>query len=142
MNILLDRKYLKENYTIGKLHINDVYFCDTLEDKVVDVDKSGKIDNGEVKIYGQTAIPYGKYKVVLSYSPKFGRIMPRILDVPGFNGILIHIGNTIKDTDGCILVGKNKTVGMVNESTTTFNELFRQMEIAEKTGENITINII
>lgn len=142
MNILLDRKYLKENYTIGKLHINDVYFCDTLEDKVVDVDKSGKIDNGEVKIYGQTAIPYGKYKVVLSYSPKFGRIMPRILDVPGFNGILIHIGNTIKDTSGCILVGRNKTVGMVNESTTTFNELFRQMEVAEKTGENITINII
>ncbi|MDD4110686.1 MAG: DUF5675 family protein [Clostridia bacterium] len=142
MNILLDRKYLKENYTIGKLHINDVYFCDTLEDKVVDVDKSGKIDNGEVKIYGQTAIPYGKYKVVLSYSPKFGRIMPRILDVPGFNGILIHIGNTIKDTDGCILVGRNKTVGMVNESTTTFNELFRQMEVAEKKGENITINII
>ena len=142
MNILLDRKYLKENYTIGKLHINDVYFCDTLEDKVVDVDKSGKIDNGEVKIYGQTAIPYGKYKVVLSYSPKFGRIMPRILDVPGFNGILIHIGNTIKDTDGCILVGRNKTVGMVNESTITFNELFRQMEVAEKIGENITINII
>lgn len=142
MNILLDRKYLKENYTIGKLHINDVYFCDTLEDKVVDIDKSGKIDNGEVKIYGQTAIPYGKYKVVLSYSPKFGRIMPRILDVPGFNGILIHIGNTIKDTDGCILVGRNKTVGMVNESTTTFNELFRQMEVAEKKGENITINII
>ena len=142
MNILLDRKYLKENYTIGKLHINDVYFCDTLEDKVVDIDKSGKIDNGEVKIYGQTAIPYGKYKVVLSYSPKFGRIMPRILDVPGFNGILIHIGNTIKDTDGCILVGRNKTVGMVNESTITFNELFRQMEVAEKKGENITINII
>lgn len=142
MNLLLDRKYLKENYTIGKLYINDVYFCDTLEDKVVDVDKSGKIDNGEVKIYGQTAIPYGKYKVVLSYSPRFGRIMPRILDVPGFNGILIHIGNTIKDTDGCILVGRNKTVGMVNESTTTFNELFRQMEVAEKTGENITINII
>lgn len=142
MNLLLDRKYLKENYTIGKLHINDVYFCDTLEDKVVDVDKSGKIDNGEVKIYGQTAIPYGKYKVVLSYSPRFGRIMPRILDVPGFNGILIHIGNTIKDTDGCILVGRNKTVGMVNESTTTFNELFRQMEVAEKTGENMTINII
>lgn len=142
MNLLLDRKYLKENYTIGKLYINDVYFCDTLEDKVVDVDKSGKIDNGEVKIYGQTAIPYGKYKVVLSYSPRFGRIMPRILDVPGFNGILIHIGNTIKDTDGCILVGRNKTVGMVNESTTTFNELFRQMEVAEKTGENMTINII
>lgn len=142
MNLLLNRKYLKENYTIGKLYINDVYFCDTLEDKVVDVDKSGKIDNGEVKIYGQTAIPYGKYKVVLSYSPKFGRIMPRILDVPGFNGILIHIGNTIKDTDGCILVGRNKTVGMVNESTTTFNELFRQMEVAEKKGENITINII
>lgn len=142
MNLLLDRKYLKENYTIGKLYINDVYFCDTLEDKVVDVDKSGKIDNGEVKTYGQTAIPYGKYKVVLSYSPRFGRIMPRILDVPGFNGILIHIGNTIKDTDGCILVGRNKTVGMVNESTTTFNELFRQMEVAEKTGENIIINII
>ena len=142
MNLLLNRKYLKENYTIGKLYINDVYFCDTLEDKVVDVDKSGKIDNGEVKIYGQTAIPYGKYKVVLSYSPKFGRIMPRILDVSGFNGILIHIGNTIKDTDGCILVGRNKTVGMVNESTTTFNELFRQMEVAEKKGENITINII
>jgi hypothetical protein len=97
-------------YTIGKLYIDGEYFCDTLEDKVRDLDV-------EVKISGETAIPAGKYEVVVNKSPKFGRELPRLLNVPKFDGILIHRGNSAKDTAGCILVGENKTVGGLINST-------------------------
>ena len=92
MKLLVKRKFLGKNYTIGALYIDGKYFCDTLEDRVVDIDKSGEFDGDEKKVAGKSAIPYGEYKVVVNRSPKFKRELPRLLDVPHFEGILIHRG--------------------------------------------------
>lgn len=129
MKLLLKRIALKDNYTIGKLYIDDKYFCDTLEDAVRDV-----------KIKHQTAIPKGIYKVTLTASPRFKRILPRLHDVPEFTGVLIHRGNTIDDTSGCILVGENKKKGMVLNSTKCEVELVTIL--TKSNSKNITIEII
>lgn len=106
--LLVKREFFADTYTIGKLYVDGVYFCDTLEDTV-------RPDG--IKIPGQTAIPYGTYKVIVNFSPKFQRFLPRLINVPDFEGILIHRGNSSNDTSGCILVGENKTKGMVLNST-------------------------
>lgn len=141
MDILLIRKAKKETYTIGKLYINGSYFSDTLEDKCRDKNKNGVFDNGEKKVMHETAIPYGTYKVKLRHSPRFKRILPAILNVPHFEGILIHRGNTAKDTSGCVLVGENKAVGKVLNSTKYELKLVEIIQEAEKRNENITITI-
>lgn len=135
MKLKLKRIALKPTYTIGKLYIDDVYFCDTLEDTVRDKNKNGKFDAGEYKIYGQTAIPYGKYEIKWTYSPRFKRYMPLLMDVPSFSGIRIHSGNTAKDSLGCILVGENSKVGMVLNSRATVNKLYPKIEAACKSGK-------
>ena len=126
MILRLDRIFKGSDYTIGRLHIDDVYFCDTLEDTVRDV-----------KIYGGTAIPSGEYKVILSKSPRFGRVLPEVLNVPNFTGIRIHRGNTAFDTHGCILVGINKEKGKVLHSTIYENLLVEKL----KEQTDITIKI-
>lgn len=141
MILTLKRIALKPTYTIGKLYIDDTYFCDTLEDTVRDKNKNGKFDAGEYKIYGQTAIPYGKYEVKWTYSPRFKRYMPLLMNVPSFNGVRIHSGNTAKDTLGCILVGENSKVGMVLNSRNTVNKLYPKIEQACKSGK-VYIEII
>lgn len=125
----------KPGYTVGKLYVDGKYYCDTLEDTVRDLDK-------EKKVYGKTAIPYGTYKVVFNWSPKFGRNLPRLLNVPAFNGILIHPGNTADDSAGCILVGKNTAVGRLTSSRYTSDCLNVLIEDAQRHGENITIKIV
>ena len=117
MKMLLKRRFLGDNYTIGTLFINGERFCDTLEDKNRDVNRNGKFDGKEKKVQGETCIPYGTYKVTLNLSPRFKRPLPRLMDVPDFDGVLIHRGNTAKDTQGCILVGENKVKGKVINST-------------------------
>lgn len=131
MNIQLKRRYLGEVYTIGSLSIDGQYFCDTLEDVV-----------RQVKVYGETAIPYGRYNIILNVSPHFGRILPRLIDVPQFDGVLIHRGNTAEDTAGCILVGENKVKGKVVNSTPYEIGLVKMMQEAIDRGEKITIEII
>ena len=128
--IVLRRIFFGPDYTIGKLYIDGEYFCDTLEDKV-------RPDG--IKIYGETAIPAGKYKVVLSQSARFKRLLPAILDVPDFKGIRIHAGNTAIDSHGCILVGKNKIKGSISQSRVTENALMEYLQ--QKEGE-IEITII
>lgn len=127
MELKLKRIAYRDKYTIGRLFINNVYFCDTLEDVP-----------RETKITNETCIPTGKYKVIISWSNRFKRQMPLIVDVPGFDGIRIHSGNTDKDTSGCPLVGKNTVVGKLTDSKTTFESLFK---ILEATKEDITIEI-
>lgn len=130
MELLLKRVHLGA-YTIGKLYIDSYYFCDTLEDKVRDFNKDGDLlDQGEEKIYGETAIPYGTYKVELTYSPKFKTILPLIVGVKHFEGIRIHgvmKGATARPvhTAGCILVGKNTVKGGLTQS---FEHLEKLME--------------
>ena len=148
MKIKLKRIALKKDYTIGKMYIDDVYFCDTLEDAVRDLNKNGKFDNGEKKIYGQTAIPYGTYEVTTNVvssrfknrvwaKPYNGKI-PRLLNVQSFDGVLLHPGSSQLDTSGCILVGKNTIIGRLTDSQKTFHLLMQKI----KNQKNITIEII
>ena len=129
----------RDTYSIGKLYIDGIYFCDTLEDTVRDINHNGKFDNGEVKVYGKTAIPFGKYSVVYTHSPKFKRKLPLLLNVPQFEGIRIHPGNTAEDSLGCILVGKNTAVGKLTESKMTSDKLNNLIETAINNKENITL---
>lgn len=138
MKLILKRIAFKDTYTIGKLYIDGKYFCDTLEDKDRGLDDSMTVEEILLnKKYGQTAIPTGTYKVQITYSPKYKRMMPLILNVKGYSGIRIHSGNTDKDTLGCLLVGKNTKVGMVTDSRNTYNKLYALM----KDKKDITIEI-
>lgn len=136
MKLKIERKYLKEDYTIGKLFINNVYFCDTLEDKVRNLPK-------EPKVYGQTAIPYGTYEIKMMYSPKFKKNMPYLLNVPYFQGIMVHgvnMGAIARNTHthGCILVGKNTIVGGLSKSYEYTKELIDKINKENK----VTIEIV
>ena len=131
-----------ESYTIGSLSIDGKKFCDTLEDKVRDLNKNGVFDGDEKKVYAETAIPYGTYDVVVDYSPKFKRELPRLQNVRHFEGILIHRGNTAEDSAGCILVGENKVKGKVINSTPYEKELVRILKEAQDRKEPITIKIV
>ncbi len=143
MKLKLKRRFFAEEYTIGTLSIDGVRFCDTLEDKNRDHNKDGDLnDPGEGKVYAKTAIPFGTYKVIVNRSPKFKRELPRLLDVPHFEGILIHRGNTVKDSAGCILVGENKVKGQVINSTQYENELVKRLKSAIKKGEEVEIEIV
>ena len=105
MKLKLKRIALRDTYTIGKLSIDGRYWCDILEPPVRDLNKNGIFDNGEKKVPGNSAIPYGTYDIVVNISPKFKRLLPRLLNVPHFDGVLIHRGNTVKDTAACLLPG-------------------------------------
>jgi hypothetical protein len=143
MKLKSKRVALKPTYTISKLSINDTYFCDILEDEVRDFNKDGDLtDAGEGKIFGKTAIPYGTYKIIITYSNRFKRNLPLLLDVPGFEGIRIHPGNTAEDTHGCLLVGQNKEIGKVINSKICFDNLFEKIELAITDGEEVTIEIV
>jgi len=128
MKLELERIVLKNTYTIGELYIDEEYECDTLEDRV-------RPDG--VKVFGETAIPEGTYKVIITFSKRFQRDLPLLLDVPMFNGIRIHFGNTAADTKGCILVGINNVKGKVTQSKVTFEKLFEKL----KDQEDIEITI-
>lgn len=127
MKLRLERIFKGENYTIGRLYIDDIYFCDTLEDTIRSID-----ENGNGKIYGKTAIPSGKYNVVMSMSDRFKRVLPLLQNVPHFEGIRIHSGNTHEDTHGCILVGKNTEIGKVTSSRITEGDLMAKLSKANQ----------
>lgn len=154
MNILVKRVAKRASYTIGKMYINGVYFCDTCED--TDRGLTQYMSLAEIKrkkIYSRTAIPTGTYNVTMNVvSPRFskrdfykkncdGGRVPRLLNVPGFDGVLIHVGSTAADTNGCLLVGKNSQVGKVLNSTNTFLALYKKLKEASLKGEKITITI-
>lgn len=127
--------------TIGKMYINDTYFCNTLEDVDRDLLSTTTLKEiKDIKIYGQTAIPYGRYEVILSYSDKFKRYLPLLLNVPGYAGIRIHAGNTSVDTLGCILVGEKREEDKILESTKALTRLLTLISKASK-QEKIVITI-
>lgn len=140
MRLTVVRIANKPTYCIGKLYIDGVYFCDTLEDTDRGLDdKMSEEEIKELKVYGETAIPSGIYPVTITYSNKFKKNLPLISNVKGYSGIRIHSGNTAKDTLGCILVGRNKEVGKVLQSRVTFNALFN---ILSRSKERIIIDIM
>jgi hypothetical protein len=107
MELILKRRFLGGEYTIGSLYIDGERFCDTLEDVDRGLSQSMSADEiRKIKIPHETAIPTGTYRVIVNLSPAKNRMLPRLLDVPGFSGILIHRGNTKNDSSGCILVGE------------------------------------
>ena len=149
MDLLLKRIARRDTYTIGHLYIDGQYFCDTIED----TDRGLRQDlplsvNQAKKRRGVTAIPVGRYRVTLDvFSQRFSKkkqydftrgYLPRLVNVPAFEGILIHIGNTAADSEGCILVGRNTKVGMVLESTKTFKALY---EVLRKASDPIYITV-
>ena len=152
MELLLKRIARREMYTIGHLYIDCRYFCDAIEDKDRGLrqDMQASVIRA-IKRKGVTAIPTGRYRVTLDVrSQKFSQkkyeknygfcdgYLPRLINVPGFEGVLIHVGNTAKDTEGCLLVGKNTKVGKVLESRVTFVMLY---EILKKAKDSIFIRI-
>ena len=140
MKIEVKRIAKRSTYTIGKMYIDGNYFCDTLEDVDRGINQKDFLDTiKKIKVAGVTAIPTGTYKVIVNMSPKFQRNLPRLIDVLGFECILIHRGNTDKDTAGCILVGENKVVGKVINSTVYEKKL---VNILQNTKEDITITIV
>ena len=142
MELVLKRIARKEGYTIGRLFIDGERFCDTLEDtdRGLRQDMSLPVIRAK-KRSGVTAIPTGRYRVTLDVqSPRFrtkemyrfcNGYLPRLLNVLGYEGVLIHVGNTAKDTEGCILVGKNTKVGKVLESRVTFVRLYERLKQAK-----------
>lgn len=153
MEILIKRRYKGDSYTIGTMYIDGERFCDTLEDKDRGLNASMSEANiARYKVYGKTAIPTGTYKVSMSdVSPKFksrswakkyNGIVPRLVGVKGFSGVLIHPGNKAADTLGCILVGENKVVGQVINSQQTWFRLMDECLIpARQRGETILLTI-
>ena len=132
MLIEVKRLYKKKDYTIGKMYVDGEYFCDTLED----TDRGLKRDMSlselkELKEYGRTAIPTGEYVLTAEYSNRFKKVLPLIHNVPAFEGVRIHSGNTHEDTEGCILVGKNRAKGKVLDSRKTMSELMRIIGYSE-----------
>ena len=154
MELIVDRKWKKQSYTISNLIIDNKVFCQVLEDTDRGLDSSMSLAKIlELKKPSITAIPRGTYEVTLDvYSPKFGSKsfykevcngkLPRLLNVKGFDGILIHAGNTDKDTAGCLLVGVNKVKGQVINSRETFRELYKLLKDVHDKGEKITIKIL
>lgn len=149
---VLVKRWKGENYSIGELSVDGRYLMDTLEDKDRGLTSDMTLEEiKSIKKYGETAIPTGTYKVNMNVvSPKFkdrswakpyGGILPRLENVKGFEGVLIHVGNKPEDTLGCILVGQNKTKGMVVNSTACFNQLMSLLVDANKRGESIEITI-
>ena len=120
------------DFTPGKLYADGEYLCQTMEDKERDV-----------KVYGQTAIPLGRYQVVITMSNRFGRLMPLLLDVPNFSGIRMHTGNTTADTDGCILVGQDDVDedAWLGNSKVTFPRVYDAIDSALQRGETVWITI-
>jgi hypothetical protein len=129
MELRLERTDQAADSTMGELSVDGQFECYTLEDTV-----------RPVKIKGKTAIPAGRYQVIINQSQRFGRRLPLLLDVPDFEGVRIHPGNTAADTEGCILVGDTKSEGFVVQSKAAFERLFDKLETAART-EKIFIDI-
>ena len=128
MNLNIKRNIKAQDYTEGVLYIEGTPFCDTLElfdARLVSTDAASKIQNEKKK--HKVCIPYGKYNVIVSYSPRFKKALPLLCSVPGFSGIRIHHGNTPKDSSGCILVGVKNGYGVLKDSVKTLDKLISLM---------------
>jgi hypothetical protein len=136
VRLKLDRSEYGENSTVGDLYIEGVWEAATLEDYV----REGP------KVPGETAIPTGEYEVLLTHSPRFKRVLPLLVDVPGFDGVRIHPGNTHNDTEGCLLVGENLIrhdgVPFLTKSRAAFDRLYDKLRAAAARGERLWIEVI
>ena len=142
MEIRVKRIARKDGYTIGQMSLNNEYFCDTLEDTDRGLKSTMSVDEILAKKRkGITAIPTGKYDVILTFSPRFKRVLPLLLNVKCYEGVRIHAGNTAEDTEGCLLVGENKERGKVINSRATLERLMSLLLECEKRKEKMSIII-
>ena len=154
MKIKVERRWKKATYTIGRLYIDGLLYGNTLEDADRGLKQTDALSYIKSrKVAGETAIPSGTYGVAMNVtSPKYAAVawywnfcrgkMPRLLNVPGFDGILIHPGSDALSTRGCLLVGKNTKVGKLTDSKATFQQIYKLMKAAADKGEEITIEIV
>lgn len=156
MQLTVKRSYRGNDYTVGHLYIDGKFFCDTMEDTDRGLNQRMPLTQiKSIKVKGKTCIPYGTYVVSMNIvSPKYSNYakypyalavkgkMPRLLDVPGFDGVLIHPGTTANDTDGCLLVGENKAKGKLINSQVTWKRLCQVLLGASKRKEKITISYV
>ena len=153
LKLLLERRYKKDSYSIGLLYVNGVLFSNTLEDKDRDLTFNMPLyEINRKKVYGETAIPRGVYRIEMTYSPKFAKrawcakekgYSPQIMNVPGFGGIRIHPFNKPEESLGCIGVGDNKAKGMILNSTARYRELLEKHLLpAFARGDTVALQII
>lgn len=133
--IKVERKYRKKEYTIGTLSINGQWICDTMEPHCINW-------QWEEKVPGKTAVCEGTYKIQMKHSPKFKKKMPYLVDVPHFEGVMIHTGNLPKHTQGCILVGYNTVRGLVLKSREAFDKIMERIDYALEVGKEVIIKIV
>jgi len=132
MKLVLERDEFTGGCTIGCLTVDGTFECFTLEDVV-------RADG--IKIPGETAIPAGDYNVDITFSPKFNRDLPLVINVSGFVGIRIHSGNDADDTEGCILVGRRRLQERIGESRLAFDTLFHKLREGKDRGEPIVLEV-
>lgn len=153
MELTLERHTYAETYTEGTLTIPGKFSCDTIEDKDRGLVQSMPVKEiMERKVYGETAIPVGTYRITLKVqSPKFkdrswakfcNGFLPRLEEVPSYEGVLVHVGNSASDSLGCILVGRKAGDGRIGSSADTFRRLYDVLKAADGRGEKITIKIV
>lgn len=123
MELLLKRRWLTEKASVGELLVDWQWQCFTLEDRTRPPE--------EPKVFGETAIPLGRYEVRITHSPRFGIDMPLLLNVPGYEGVRIHPGNKPEDTEGCLLVGRSHGPDVINESRLAYEALFAKLKSAQ-----------
>jgi hypothetical protein len=133
MKILVQRDIFTTKSTASKVYVNDAFKCYGLED----VDRH--LEDGGVKVFGETCIPRGTYPLIIDFSHRFDQLMPHVLEVPGFTGVRIHPGNTAKDTHGCLLVGLTRGEDQVLNSRSAYNTLFRIIEAEMERGGRVDI---
>jgi hypothetical protein len=131
MKLQVKRNQCRTICTLGQLFIDGVFECYTLEDQVRPME--------EHKVFGLTAIPYGLYDVDVTYSPHFERELPLLKNVPGFEGVRIHPGNTASDTEGCLLLGSEIVGDTITHSRVAFESAYAKIKVAHDNGEKITI---
>lgn len=135
LELKLQRDVLSDDFTLGKLYVDNKFFAHTCEDR------DRKLEAGGVKVATRTAIPRGRYKVVVSFSQRFQKPLPQVLDVPGFTGIRIHGGNTAEDTEGCVLVGKVRTTNGVARCAERLSTLIDLLTVAEDGGRDAWLEV-
>ena len=127
-----------EGFTLGKLYIGGACAAQTLEDEVREVEGQ-PVESWKIK--HETAIPRGRYRVTIEHSPRFGKDLPRLHDVPGYQGVLIHSGNTVEDTSGCILVGIERYRETVTNSRLALHDVMTDIQEALNAGEQVWITV-
>ena len=135
MRLEIHRTPTVEN-TFGKLYVDGVFECYSLED----IDR--ELEKGGFKVAGDTAIPRGKYQIIVDQSQRWHRMMMHIMDVPGFEGVRIHAGNTVADTEGCILLGNGVGKAYLYDSRAAVTRLQMMVEAALDQGDEVTLEII